>query len=526
MKYRSLSESGSHTVIFPATYSELSYHYIKQLTHPHSQPSYSLEDTLQLYQYDDYFEFIPVYKGSLRYKGDTIVFANTCFKNTKATLKEISSSKLTLELEAQDPYSPLCSDDFLIALIRQRETETIFWSGIHLVEFEGLREDDAYDIMKNGVRLFSLKDNYISTVNSAINTAEMFLGGLTGNTDIPVLGSKVPDYMVEANLEFLAQNMNLDIEKRFINKIDLAEDFIKSGDMLGLMRMDGFSTLIMYATGGMISHTAMALWMEENGKRNLYVVESQFGPFTPHNGVQKTLYSKWIQLMNNADYNVVLIKLDDFSRLRFNEKLAIMEFNELEGLPYGFHNLVYGWIDTPDHNFPKQFSPELIEVALRIIEEVMPDVIEKTFGEALNIRLQTQNLTIDQLVIKAAMQNLTLAQVMAMPERDSWSYSDGKSFTCSALLSHIYRASGILSHVYFEATELTPRDLYSLNLFDTLGTNRPSACIEADPNLPYCQLIGDFRIDLTSELSSRSPYHYMFEGCESQAPKYTRSKSC
>jgi hypothetical protein len=420
----------------------------------------------------------------------------------------------------------MCTEDFLFALIRHRETETIFWSGIHLVEFKGLKPDDTYDIMKNGVRVFSLKENYITTIASLINTFEMFLGGLINDPDIPVIGSKVPDYMVEANLAFLEQNMNIKLAKRSIKKVENIEDYIESGDMLGLMRMDGFSTLIMYITGGRTSHTAMALWMEENGKRKLYVVESQYGQFTPQNGVQKTPFSSWIKAMENASYSVVLLKLNELSRSRFNEKLAIMEFNKLEGFPYGFHNLAFGQIDTPDHNFPSQLSPQFIEVSLRMLEEVFPPLMRSFIGEALNIRLETQNLKIDELVIEAAKRNLTISEVMAIPEQDEWVYSTGKSFTCSGLLSHLYRASGVLSHLYFQATEFTPRDLYSLNIFDTVGKDRPKACIEADPDIPYCQLIGDFRIDVTKELSTISPYHYMFEKCESEAPEYIRSKFC
>ena len=521
LKYQSVSESSSHTIIFPATSSERQHHTISSLN-----LNLKLQEAINLVQSSDYFEFIPVFKGSLKFEGEFIEFSNSCFKKTKITLKELTDEKLVLELDVHDSRNPVCTDDFLLALIRYRESQTIFWSGIHLVEFKGLKPDDIYDIMKNGVRVFSLKENYISTIASLINTIEMFLGGFINDPDIPVIGSKIPDYMINANLEFLEQNMNLKLDKRSIKKVENIEDYIESGDMLGLMRPDGTSTLIMYMTGGRTSHTAMALWMEESGTRKLYVVESQYGQFTPSDGVQKTPFSLWIKNMEDASYSVVLLKLNELSRSRFNEKLAIMEFKKLEGLPYGFHNLAFAQIDTPEHNFPRQLSPQFVEVFLRMLEEVLPPLMRSFFDEALNIRLQTQSLKIDELVIEAAKRNLTLSQVMAMPEQDEWVYSDGKSFTCSGLLSHLYRESGVLSHLYFQATELTPRDLYSLQIFDTVGKDRPSACIEADPDIPYCQLIGDFRIDLTEELSSISPYHYMFEMCESQAPEYIRSKYC
>jgi len=34
------------------------------------------------------------------------------------------------------------------------------------------------------------------------------------------------------------------------------------------------------------------------------------------------------------------------SMLKFNEKAANEWFYETEGLPYGYHNFLYGWMDT------------------------------------------------------------------------------------------------------------------------------------------------------------------------------------
>lgn len=48
------------------------------------------------------------------------------------------------------------------------------------------------------------------------------------------------------------------------------------------------------------------------------------------------------------------------------------------------------------------------------------------------------------------------------------------------------------------ATEFTPRDVYMLDFFDATY-DRPQQCIDADPNLPYCQLLGKYRIDVTGD---------------------------
>jgi hypothetical protein len=49
----------------------------------------------------------------------------------------------------------------------------------------------------------------------------------------------------------------------------------------------------------------------------------------------------------------------------------------------------------------------------------------------------------------------------------------------------LYKAAGLFDDLEINATEFTPRDVYSLDFFD-LNYQRPQACIDADPDLPYC----------------------------------------
>jgi len=76
-------------------------------------------------------------------------------------------------------------------------------------------------------------------------------------------------------------------------------------------------------------------------------------------------------------------------------------------------------------------------------------------------------------------------QVMAMVEEDSWTYNDGPSMVCSAYVAAMYKAAGLFDDLDIQATEFTPRDVYTLKFFD-LEYERPAACVAADPDLPYC----------------------------------------
>jgi len=84
---------------------------------------------------------------------------------------------------------------------------------------------------------------------------------------------------------------------------------------------------------------------------------------------------------------------------------------------------------------------------------------------------------------------MTLQDVIAIPEQDGWLYTglphDGMAFVCSAYSASVYKAAGIFGKHEINATEFTPRDVYLLDIFDKEFV-RPQACIDADPNLPYC----------------------------------------
>ena len=58
---------------------------------------------------------------------------------------------------------------------------------------------------------------------------------------------------------------------------------------------------------------------------------------------------------------------------RFDEKAAWEYAQTLLGLPYGYQNFIFGWIDTPSENYPWPLSSELLQVAFPVIEKVNPE---------------------------------------------------------------------------------------------------------------------------------------------------------
>ena len=100
----------------------------------------------------------------------------------------------------------------------------------------------------------------------------------------------------------------------------------------------------MYGTGSTLGHVAMALWIEGE----LYVIEAMENTFWPKKNIQRNKYKEWVEYARAADYHVAHLSLTDEARARFDEKAALEFFLRTEGLPYGFHNFLFGWIDSED----------------------------------------------------------------------------------------------------------------------------------------------------------------------------------
>ena len=145
-------------------------------------------------------------------------------------------------------------------------------------------------------------------------------------------------------------------------------------------------------------------------------------------------------------------------------------------------------------------------------------------GEALNMRVGTRNLTISQATAEGARQGKTFEELVAMPEIDGWIYSDGPNYVCSCFVTAFYKAGGLFDGLSIQANEFTPKDVYSLNFFDK-NYKRPQACIDADPELPDCQIMGKFKVDLPT-YSSIDPYDHMNENCPSLGPDFVRPADC
>lgn len=210
--------------------------------------------------------------------------------------------------------------------------------------------------------------------------------------------------MEKANINFIEAGMGIEIESRPIYKVDVDESLIGSGDFFVIMRLDGLDPMIMYGTGSHGAHCVQALRFDGE----LYIVESQDAWYWPTAGIQRTPYATWIKQAEEASFNVIWLPLSAEAKAKFNESAAHDWFFKTEGLPYGYHNFLYGWMDTERDNLPPAMPNEMVPIVLSMVENLIPKAIYNLFVEGLNKRLSSDCADLPCIANTAALQSMSI----------------------------------------------------------------------------------------------------------------------
>ena len=64
--------------------------------------------------------------------------------------------------------------------------------------------------------------------------------------------------------------------------------------------------------------------------------------------------------------------MSDEARAKFDEKKANDFFNDTVGLPYGYHNFLYGWVDSANDNWPPLLPREFVPIMFKLVEDIDP----------------------------------------------------------------------------------------------------------------------------------------------------------
>ena len=403
------------------------------------------------------------------------------------------------------------------------KTRLIPIEGNYGVKFQasGMSQGEREFVKEKGFFVMKSCDKISNFASNAWGVIKMFAGGQGMIPWVPIFGSKIRDYQLKANIDFVKQFAGFEWKMRRDPKLVLLDKkSVKSGDLILIYRFDGIDNIIHWGTGSRAGHTAVALW----DKDELYVLESQEALYWPTKNIQRRKWSSWIKYADNADYNVVLVPIKTELSARMSEDKAWKAFKELENQQYGFSNFVFGWLDTEHNNLPDLADLNLLTIVLGLIEKVAPKVPKLMFYDAWNHRLGTKDLTMSGIWEELYKRQMTIEQLSAIPEKDDSAYPSGRNYVCSSFVTHIYQAAGLFGDMEINATEFTPKDLYELNFFDVSGARVPAECKDFAPH-GYCQLMGKVDMDV-GKIGWVKPYPHMNEKCPSMAPNFERTEGC
>lgn len=243
---------------------------------------------------DAQFALAPVWTGTLKPNKGKISYEGNCFEKIDIEVDYDESSPETIKLVAntQNKRTETCVEFIFLLNTEFYHFEDVVFSGKHEWTFNAPSKDAQLDFQQHGIQTYlfceSLKDEILST----ITTLKAFVGGLGVHGKISLFQEKVPEYMELANKEFMKWSMNWDLKERTVQKVEIDESQIQSGDYLPVMRLDGLDPMIMYGTGSHSGHTVMA--MRFDGE--LYIVESQDAPYWPLHRVQRTPFKEWMKI--------------------------------------------------------------------------------------------------------------------------------------------------------------------------------------------------------------------------------------
>ncbi|CAE7468277.1 unnamed protein product, partial [Symbiodinium natans] len=293
-------------------------------------------------------------------------------------------------------------------------------------------------------------------VKNILDTALLF---------VPDATRGVESSFAKRNVEFLRNYVGSGLKPRKDpGGLLLNESDIRSGDFLGVLRLDGLDPMLAWGMGSHTGHTAVAIW--EDGQ--LYVAESTVNSsYWPTNGIQRTPYRQWITQARAAGYSTVHAPLKEEYRKTFDERMELRKqgskeatergeanafFHKYEGtlveaphlqpasetyqllspclalrcmpacaldpcLEYGYHALLTGWIDTLRNNYPHPGRR-------KTMERCKPPY-DTPEGEKQNQHVtgsSFSNLSATELYRRAQAKGMELAEIPAVVEPDGVLY--------------------------------------------------------------------------------------------------------
>ncbi|XP_004244131.1 uncharacterized protein [Solanum lycopersicum] len=471
-------------------------------------------------------DILPSFVGGASIEGNnTLEWKGACFFKNIAWLELHNKSKSqfgggTLHIKVSNAHSWTCMDLYVFATPYRVTWDYYVLSREHTLEIKEWESQAELEYVKHkGISIFLMQAGMLGTLSALWDVLPLFSNTLWGEN---------------SNIGFLKKHMGTSFEKRpqpWVTNLTNTDD-IHSGDFLALSKIRGrwgaFETLEKWVSGAYAGHSAVCL-RDSEGK--LWVGESGNENDKGEDVIAILPWEEWWEFevkKDDSNPHIALLPLHPDLRAKFNETAAWEYAKSMAGMPYGYHNLIFSWIDTIDGNYPSPLDANLVASVMTVWNHLQPAYAANMWNEALNKRLGTKNLSLPDILVEVEKRGFSFAKLLAIPEKDDWVYSDGKSTSCVAFILEMYKEAGLFGEFAssIQVTEFTIKDAYSLKFFENNSSRLPKWC-NADDNvsLPFCQIRGEYRMELP-EYNSIDPYPHMNERCPSMPPKYFRPQSC
>ncbi|GAU26380.1 hypothetical protein TSUD_221080 [Trifolium subterraneum] len=417
-------------------------------------------------------DLLPSFVGSVTPYNGSIEWKGACFFDNQAKLEfthggdnnnDSDLGGAILHLKTEEAHSWTCMDLYVFATPYRITWDYYFSAREHTLKLDSWEEPAELEYVKeHGISVFLMPAGMLGTLVSLVDVLPLFSNTAWGQS---------------SNLEFLKKHMGAKFEKRiqpWRATIDPAD--VQSGDFLALSkirgRWGGFETLEKWVTGAFAGHTAVCL-KDEMG--NLWVGESGHENEKGEEIIVVIPWHEWWEaaLKDDSNPHIALLPLHPELRAKFNATAAWEYARSMSGKPYGYHNMIFSWIDTVADNYPPPLDAHL-------------------------------DLDLYDILLETEKRGIAFDELLAIPEQDDWVYSDGKSTTCVAFILSMYKEAGIFGPISssIQVTEFTIRDAYMLRIFEDNQTRLPRWCNNENDKLPFCQI-------LVRNLSWHEIYTYM-----------------
>ncbi|XP_054798773.1 uncharacterized protein LOC129303463 isoform X2 [Prosopis cineraria] len=456
-------------------------------------------------------DLLPSFVGAASSPDDSMEWKGACFYNNTAWLEFHNHSGTefgggTLHLKVSNAHSWTCMDIYVFASPYRVAWDYYFMSREHTLDFKEWEGKAEYEYVKHeGVSIFLMKAGMLGTLQSLWEVFPLFTNTGWGEN---------------SNLGFLKEHMGASFEARpqpWVTNVSV--DDIHSGDFLAISkirgRWGGFETLEKWVSGAYAGHTAVCL-RDSDGK--LWVGESGHENDKGEDIIAVLPWDEWWDFELNEDSSnphIALLPLHPDIRAKFNETAAWEYARTMIDQPYGYHNMIFSWIDTLSANYPPPVDAHAVASVMTVWNHLQPDYAANMWNEALNKRLGTKGLTLPEILVEVERRGSSFDELLTIPEQDDWVYSDGRSASCVAFVLQMYKEAGLFEPIAssIQVTEFTIKDAYMLNFFENKSSRLPKWCNDGDTvKLPYCQIKGKYRMELPG-YNTMQPYSHMNERC-------------